>query len=391
MGFRFRKSIKLAPGIRMNFSGSGASFTFGPRGASIGVGSRGTYLNTGIPGTGLYTRERLDDSSKPQNTSPGKVSISLMVGVNDDGTLYFHDQHGNAAPEQYVSMAKKQQPEVIRNQMQKKCDEINESISVLGEIHLGTSSPLNKPVFNPSAFGSQKPQFPVEKKPGFFGKFFSGIVNKIKEENIAATRSYEVALTQWKDEEEKYLVNENSRRYFIEKAIYVDVQAMEQFLEGNLHDIVWPRETNVSFDIVDDGKQANIDIDLPEIEDIPNKMASMPQRNFKLSIKEMSDAQVRKLYLRHIHSVVFRVVGETFAALPVAQKIVISGFTQRPNPSTGVKQDDYLISVMVDRSRWEKIDFNNLNSLDIVEAIGRFEVRLDMNDRTGAWKPILPF
>jgi len=59
MGLRFRRSIKLAPGVRLNFSGSGMSLRAGPRGASISFGRRGAYLNTGIPGAGLYARERL--------------------------------------------------------------------------------------------------------------------------------------------------------------------------------------------------------------------------------------------------------------------------------------------------------------------------------------------
>ena len=59
MGLRFRRSIKLAPGVRMNFSTSGVSWTLGPRGASIGIGKRGTFLNSGIPGTGFYSRERI--------------------------------------------------------------------------------------------------------------------------------------------------------------------------------------------------------------------------------------------------------------------------------------------------------------------------------------------
>ncbi|MFC6523085.1 DUF4236 domain-containing protein [Undibacterium arcticum] len=59
MGVRFRKSIKLAPGIRMNFSGSGIGWTIGPRGASVGIGKRGAHLNTGIPGTGLSNRTKL--------------------------------------------------------------------------------------------------------------------------------------------------------------------------------------------------------------------------------------------------------------------------------------------------------------------------------------------
>lgn len=59
MAIRFRKSIKLAPGIRMNLSGSGVSWNLGPRGMSIGIGKRGTYLNAGLPGTCLSMRQAL--------------------------------------------------------------------------------------------------------------------------------------------------------------------------------------------------------------------------------------------------------------------------------------------------------------------------------------------
>lgn len=56
MGIRFRRSVKLMPGVRMNLSGSGASFSFGGRGARINVSSRGTRATVGLLGTGLsYT------------------------------------------------------------------------------------------------------------------------------------------------------------------------------------------------------------------------------------------------------------------------------------------------------------------------------------------------
>ena len=50
MAVRFRKSIKLAPGIRMNLSGAGVGWTLGPRGASVGVGKRGVNMNTSFMG-----------------------------------------------------------------------------------------------------------------------------------------------------------------------------------------------------------------------------------------------------------------------------------------------------------------------------------------------------
>jgi hypothetical protein len=60
---RFRRRVKIAPGLRLNFSGSGLSLSAGPRGASITLGSRGAWGNIGIPGTGLSSRQKLYGSS----------------------------------------------------------------------------------------------------------------------------------------------------------------------------------------------------------------------------------------------------------------------------------------------------------------------------------------
>jgi hypothetical protein len=57
MGFRFRRSIKLLPGVRVNLSGGGASVSVGPRGFHYTVGPKGTRVTAGIPGTGLSWSE----------------------------------------------------------------------------------------------------------------------------------------------------------------------------------------------------------------------------------------------------------------------------------------------------------------------------------------------
>lgn len=53
MAFRFRKSVKIIPGVRLNFSKSGVSTSLGGRGATINLSSRGTRHTVGIPGSGL--------------------------------------------------------------------------------------------------------------------------------------------------------------------------------------------------------------------------------------------------------------------------------------------------------------------------------------------------
>lgn len=59
----FRKRIKIAPGVHLNFSKSGVSTSIGPRGAKINVGRRGTTLHTGIPGSGIYSRRKLSNTN----------------------------------------------------------------------------------------------------------------------------------------------------------------------------------------------------------------------------------------------------------------------------------------------------------------------------------------
>lgn len=72
MGLLFRKRIKIAPGIFINLSKSGASFTIGPKGANVNIGKNSAYVNTGIPGTGLYSRSKITHNTKRSNTSPNQ-------------------------------------------------------------------------------------------------------------------------------------------------------------------------------------------------------------------------------------------------------------------------------------------------------------------------------
>lgn len=51
--------MKIAPGVRLNFSKSTLGLSFGVPGARVSVNSRGeVYTSAGIPGTGLYNVER---------------------------------------------------------------------------------------------------------------------------------------------------------------------------------------------------------------------------------------------------------------------------------------------------------------------------------------------
>lgn len=55
MTVRFRRSLKIAPGVRINFNTHSTSLSLGPRGAHYTMSSSGRRtVSAGIPGTGLY-------------------------------------------------------------------------------------------------------------------------------------------------------------------------------------------------------------------------------------------------------------------------------------------------------------------------------------------------
>jgi Protein of unknown function (DUF4236) len=69
MGLRFRRSERVFPDLRLNFSRSGISTTVGTRGATLTFGNRGTSLNIGLPGTGLSYRTSLKNPVLPPSAA----------------------------------------------------------------------------------------------------------------------------------------------------------------------------------------------------------------------------------------------------------------------------------------------------------------------------------
>jgi hypothetical protein len=76
MPFRFRRSFRVLPGIRLNLSKRGISASLGIRGAHVTVGPRGTTTSVGLPGTGLsYTSHvPLKSSTAPFPEPPAALT-----------------------------------------------------------------------------------------------------------------------------------------------------------------------------------------------------------------------------------------------------------------------------------------------------------------------------
>ena len=92
MGFRFRKSFKIAPGVKLNLNKKSAGITFGGKGAHFTMNTKGkNTTSVGVPGTGLYYTSTSGGGSTGSSSSSG--------GGNNGGSGGNHYGNNYNAPQ----------------------------------------------------------------------------------------------------------------------------------------------------------------------------------------------------------------------------------------------------------------------------------------------------
>ena len=105
MGLRFRKSIKLMKGVRLNLSSHGVSLSLGQSPLTLSVGNKGVYATSSLPKTGLSYRQKLFGGSSMKSLNPQLSSSQIAENkaiVEDyekrqDYTLNIHKYSPNVA------------------------------------------------------------------------------------------------------------------------------------------------------------------------------------------------------------------------------------------------------------------------------------------------------
>ncbi len=81
MGLRFHKSVTLLPGVRVNFSKSGASVSLGGKGLTYNIGSKRNRATVGLPGSGLsYSKTTGNGKSGGLATAVIILAVLAYVG-----------------------------------------------------------------------------------------------------------------------------------------------------------------------------------------------------------------------------------------------------------------------------------------------------------------------
>lgn len=234
-----------------------------------------------------------------------------------------------------------------------------------------------------------RPPLPVQptgkKGAGFFKRLFESDADRQERQRIA--------LSNW--EREKKLTE---LRYQNQRAAWADLYALWQskaalhqetmnesvvqasvrfasnstffkaILDEVLRQMAWPRETTISFEVIPEASLVWLDVDLPEIEELPQATFALNRQGTQVIEKKMTQKAIREAYTRHVHGIQLRLIGTTLYALPF-EKVSICGLTQRFSKVSGHLVDDYIIECMTDRTRFLIINFSALEATNPIEAL----------------------
>ncbi len=77
--FRFRKSINLGGGVKLNVGKKGAGISAGVKGARVSVGPSGKRATVSVPGTGLSYSKKIGGKSRFNRNANPTLNVEKMT------------------------------------------------------------------------------------------------------------------------------------------------------------------------------------------------------------------------------------------------------------------------------------------------------------------------
>lgn len=427
MGMRFRKSVKICKGVKVNFSKSGASLSLGGRGHSMNFGGRGTRATVGIPGTGLSYSTKLTSHHKSRSSSShrssstgsrGRSSVALpgsvQLKMDQDGKVVILDGRGNPIYDQSVirkiktTDSYKKMVLNLEGQRQEKLAEAYEEAKAENDqfIEIYKLSPqvdkqeqyteildsLRPPVYQRKQYevpypteGIIRDQLAKEAKETVRGSLFT--VGKLRKEYVESNLQNRLnsAISWWtqqkeafdseetnveRAETERYNVEYNASKQYMQNLINGNDQEVSEAVESWISSCELPVEINVDYEWHQNNHVMYLDVDLPEIEDLPeDEVVRLASGNLKE--KKKTQATLKQEYAKLVFGLAIFISANVFNVSPAIHGIVISGYTQRRN-STGEVNDEYVYSIKFTRDIFENSVLCNVNPQDFCM---RFENR----------------
>lgn len=438
MGVRFRKSVKICKGVKVNFSKSGASLSLGGKGCGATIGTKGTRVRAGIPGTGISYSTKLgatshshSKSTSRSTTSKPVVQLPKQVGVqmNDKGKVIIIDENGNEITNQSLVRKIKATPqyqaqvvELDRQRRQKIDEMVRDSeaenqrfinifeLSAVVDPILHFQNRLNtlKPAeyicaeFDAPAptLDAIKAVLTTEAETAVKGSIFT--IRKLRKQYVESNldRRFADARSAWETERAEFYDFQEEQKKIADEAAFEECEQQKAFLaalidgeESAVSEVFdsWigscelPVEINISYDWNKESGVMMLDVDLPEIEHLATTKL-IKADNGNLKEKKKTVGELRGEYATLVFGLAIFISSHAFNVSPAIKKILISGYTQRRDKE-GLICDDYIYSIKFPRGMFEQRDLTHVLPNEFCLSA---ESKCNMTS-TAMFKKIVPF
>ena len=375
---RFRKSITLCKGVKLNASKSGVSVTVGGKGVSLNVGKKGVFLNTSLPGTGLYDRKRLDTlitkklgTNKKKKQAGKKEDLpGFTIALNEKGEVQVKDESGRAITDAALLQRIRQTDEykaAYDELMDSYARQLNDATEAFTRIHT-LAADVSRTGQHRAAVPQSKETAPfTEPKPtresilptleaaaDAEAARFPFYARKLKkrqyiQENLDVF--YARTLDEWDARKAAFEASQTPEPA-VSLPQVVSPEQIEQQIEKWLLTLELPVSFSLQYDYDANKGLLWVDLDLPEIEDIPVFKATELKSG---QVKERSKTQkeLRQDYVSCVFGLAVFFASYLFCISPSIGQQIISGYTQRRNERSGEIEDRYIYSIIFDRDAFE--------------------------------------
>jgi hypothetical protein len=339
MGLNFRKSFKIAPGVRMNVGKKGVGLSVGGKGLRYSIHSSGKRTATvGIPGSGLYYTT---SSSTKSYKTPAYQRRNELARIQRE-------------------QKKMEELEYARLQV----DLFENRLEQIRSIHHECDDPIDwQEVFHrppPFQAGQEGPNTMAarQKQQSYRPGLFDRLLNKDEAKMQQLYEEIERARLQDQD-----LLNQwNHMHSMAERILSRDIDAYLEVIEDfdPLEDLIY---FGSGFEFgIDDPNVIHVSFDVNAQNVVPQKSLSLTKTG-KLSEKNLPKSTFYDIYQDYVCSCVFRIARDMFALLPVSA-VYVHSYEDRLNTATGYHEKIAILSVKYDRATLNRLNITNLDPSD---------------------------
>lgn len=424
MKWRFRRSVTIAKGLKLNFSNSGISYTTGFKGYTVTHTKNGNYRNLSIPVLGIYSREKISGTGSNTTRSYKQLAhvmedIQVVMSMNENMEIIFKDTQGNIITDQSFIKKIKQSAMYKAEKKRLSSDMALHNLTVVSNWEKENRDFFQIYEHSPKVISSteyleqlnaMQPEKYVREKFGKVPPTEAGVrcslakeaeqsvntvafwkLKKLRQEYVddriadeysKQLEKHNIELAEFErrqDEIEQqknqsFLLEYEEKRDYFSKVAEGIQDVIFNEIDTWISSVTLPFEIQVNYDYDEVTGHIFLDLDLPEIDNMPDIEFKISESG-RLIEKKKAQKTIKDEYQTLVYGLGIFLVTNIFNISPHINGILVSAYTQRKDKKNNIK-DTYVYSIKFEREPFERLDVAKYFS-PYLFCIQNFECRGD--------------